>query len=407
MNEILKGLRIVEGCAFVAAPTAGMTLAQMGAEVIRFDPIGGGLDYGRWPIDGAGASFYWAGLNKGKKSIAVDIRSPEGRELLTRLITAPGEQGGIFSTNFPAQGWLAYDALREQRADLIMLNIKGNRDGTSEVDYTVNPATGFPDLTGPGDAGPVNHVLPAWDISTGLMAVNGILAAERHRRLTGEGQFISLALSDVAFAVLGNLGFIGEQQVTGRERKPTGNALYGAFGQDFETADGRRVMIVAITGRQWPALVETAGIAEGVAEIESRLDLNLKDEGDRYQATDEIAALLAPWCAAHDFETLTRLLNEGGVSWGPYRTVAQALAEDWRVSGENPMFAEIDQPGLGRYLVPGSPLEFSALERTAPAPAPLVGQHTEEVLAGVLGLDGSEIAGLFDRGIVAGAEEAR
>lgn len=402
MSEILQGLRVVEGCAFVAAPTAGMTLAQMGAEVIRFDPIGGGLDYGRWPIADNGASFYWAGLNKGKKSIAVDIRSPEGRELLTRLITAPGENAGIFSTNFPAQGWLAYDSLREHRSDLIMLNIKGNRDGTSEVDYTVNPATGFATLTGPGDAGPVNHVLPAWDIATGLTAVNGILAAERHRRLSGEGQFISLALSDVAFAVLGNLGFIGEQQITGRERAATGNALYGAFGRDFATADGRRVMIVAITGRQWPALVDTAGIAEGVAEIENRRGLNLKDEGDRYQASDEIAALLAPWCASHDFAELTRILSEGGVSWGPYRTVAQALAEDWRASADNPMFAELEQPGLGRYLVPGSPLEFSALERTAPAPAPIVGQHTEEVLADVLGLSENEIAGLHDRGIVAG-----
>jgi 2-methylfumaryl-CoA isomerase len=406
MNGILKGLRVVEGCAFVAAPTAGMTLAQLGAEVIRFDPIGGGLDYGRWPIADNGTSFYWAGLNKGKKSIAVDIRNQEGRELLTRLITAPGENGGIFSTNFPARGWLSFDSLREHRYDLIMLNVKGNRDGSSEVDYTVNPATGFPDLTGPEGSGPVNHVLPAWDIATGLMAVNGILAAERHRRLTGEGQFISLALSDVAFAALGNLGFIAEQQVTGRDRAATGNNLYGAFGRDFETRDGRRVMIVAITGRQWSALVDTAGIADNVAEIESRLGLDLGDEGDRYKATEEIAALLAPWCRGRDFDQLSRTLNEGGVSWGPYRTVAQALAEDSRLSTDNPMFSETLQPGLGRYLVPGSPLDFSAVPRPAPVPAPAVGQDTEEVLAEVLGLGENEIADLHDRGIVASANNS-
>jgi 2-methylfumaryl-CoA isomerase len=402
MNGILHGLRVVEGCAFVAAPTAGMTLAQMGAEVIRFDPIGGGLDYGRWPIADDGASFYWAGLNKGKKSIAVDIRNPEGRELLTRLITAPGENGGIFSTNFPSRGWLGFDSLREHRADLIMLNIKGNADGSSEVDYTVNPATGFPDLTGPADAGPVNHVLPAWDVATGLMAVNGILAAERHRRLTGEGQFISLALSDVAFAVLGNLGFIGEQQVTGRERVATGNNLFGAFGCDFQSRDGRRVMIVAITGRQWSALVETAALADAVAAIENRTGLDLGDEGDRYTATQDIADLLAPWCAARDFTELSQALSAGGVSWGPYRTVAQTLAEDPRVSVDNPMFCEIEQPGLGSYLVPGSPLEFSEIPRSVPKSAPLVGQHTEEVLADVLGLADNEIADLHDRGIVAG-----
>jgi len=292
MNGILRGLRVIEGSAFIAAPSAGMTLDQMGAEVIRFDPLGGGLDYRRWPVTADGASLYWAGLNKGKKSFAVDIRNPRGRELLTQLICTPGENNGIFLTNFPTSGWMSYETLKAGRDDLIMLNIKGNRDGTSEVDYTVNPATGFPNLTGPVGAGaPVNHVLPAWDIATGLAAVNGILAADRHRRLTGEGQFISLALTDMAFATLGNLGFIGEAQINGAERTATGNDLFGAFGRDFVSRDGRRVMIVAITGRQWPALVETAGIAKGVAEIEARRGLDLKREGDRYLATGDIAAL--------------------------------------------------------------------------------------------------------------------
>ena len=107
MNGMLRGLRVIEGSAFIAAPSAGMTLAQMGAEVIRFDPLGGGLDYRRWPVTEDGASLYWAGLNKGKKSFAVDIRSPRGRELLTRLICTPGENNGIFLTNFPTSGWMS------------------------------------------------------------------------------------------------------------------------------------------------------------------------------------------------------------------------------------------------------------------------------------------------------------
>jgi 2-methylfumaryl-CoA isomerase len=104
----------------------GMTLAQLGAEVIRFDPIGGGLDYGRWPLTLDGKhSLFWAGLNKGKRSIAVDFRLPRGQELLTQLICAPGEGAGLFSTNFPAKGWLAYEALQAQRQDLIMVNLTG------------------------------------------------------------------------------------------------------------------------------------------------------------------------------------------------------------------------------------------------------------------------------------------
>jgi len=405
MTGLLSGLRVVEGSAFVAAPSAGLTMAQMGADVIRFDPIGGGLDYRRWPIAASGQSLYWAGLNKGKRSVAVDLRSDEGRELIVRLITAPGDDAGVFLTNFPASGWMAYDALTARRPDLIMVNIKGNRDGGSEVDYTVNPATGFPDITGPKEAGtPVNHVLPAWDIATGLSAVNGVLAAERHRRRTGEGRFVSVALSDVAFATLGNLGFIGEQQINATPRQTTGNDLYGAFGRDFVTGDGRRVMIVAITLRQWRSLVETAGLADGVARIEAARGLDLNDEGDRYRASDDIAALLEPWCASMDMATLTQVLREGRVAFGPYQTVAQAVAEDWRCSTENPMFEEVEQPGIGRYLAPGSPLDVDGEDRAPVVPAPTVGQHTDEVLAEVLGMASGEIARLHDAGIVAGTE---
>ena len=188
MNAILEGLRIVEGAAFVAAPLCGMTLAQQGADVIRFDPLEGGLDARRWPVTARGKSLYWAGLNKGKRSLAVDTRSPEGRELIVALITSPGEGNGIFLTNFPTSGWLGYDALRQRRDDLIMMNVTGNPDGSSAVDYTVNCALGFPFVTGPAHGAaavnPVNHVLPAWDAVAGVTAALGILAAERHRRLT-------------------------------------------------------------------------------------------------------------------------------------------------------------------------------------------------------------------------------
>ena len=101
MNHILKDLRIIEGSAFVAAPLAGMTLAQLGADVIRFDPIRGGLDAKRWPVDQHGKSLYWVGLNKGKRSIAVDTRKPEGQELVAALITAPGPAAGFFLPTFP------------------------------------------------------------------------------------------------------------------------------------------------------------------------------------------------------------------------------------------------------------------------------------------------------------------
>ena len=193
MTPVLEGLRIVEGSAFVAAPLGGMTLAQLGADVIRFDAIGGGLDYHRWPVTDEGVSLFWAGLNKAKRSIQVDLRSPEGRDLVTELITAPGPESGIFLSNFPESGWLSDDALRAHRDDLIYMNIIGNPDESTAVDYTVNPSSGFAMATGPsGSRMPTNHVLPAWDTATGLTAAVGLLAAERYRSRTGQGQLVKV-----------------------------------------------------------------------------------------------------------------------------------------------------------------------------------------------------------------------
>lgn len=400
MDQILSGLRVVEGAAFVAAPSGAMTLAQLGADVIRFDLIGGGLDYRRWPVDGRGNSLFWAGLNKGKRSIAMDFRKPEGQELLTRLIGAPGEDAGLFISNFPARGWLSYDVLRRQREDLIYLNLTGDRHGGSAVDYTVNPQVGMPWLTGDGRE-PVNHVLAAWDLITGQTLALGLLAAERHRRRTGQGQLVKLALADVALATMGHLGYLAEAQLQG-ERQACGNYLFGAYGRDFATADGQRVMVVGLTGNQWSALRKATGLGAELDRLGERLGLDLNAEGNRFQAREEITALFAPWFAARDFTLVRAALDQQGVCWGRYQTVRELVTSDPECSTANPLFAEVEQPGIGRYLMPGSPLNFATHARAAVAPAPRLGQHTDEILAEELGLSAAEIGRLHDGGIVAG-----
>ena len=399
---ILSGLRLVEGSAFVAAPLGGMTLAQLGADVIRFDQIGGGLDHERWPLAKNGQSHFWAGLNKGKRSIELDLRSPEGRELASALVTAPGPEAGLFLTNFPARGWLSYDALRERRADLIMVALTGNPDGSSEVDYTVNPATGFPWATGPRNLSePLNSVLPAWDVAMGTLAAVGLLAAERHRTRTGEGQLVRLSLSDVAFAMVGNLGRIAEAQLGGRDQPKDGNYLYGAFGHDFETREGRRVMVVALTARQWKALKDATGIEDACRSIEQATGHDLNTETGRFEARELIAALLRPWFATRELAEVRDAFAGTGVSWGPYQTFRQLVTEDARVSTDNPMFQEVEHPGVGTYLMPGSPLDLSAFARLPVRRAPLLGEHTEEILADILGFGEAEIGRLYDAGTVA------
>jgi 2-methylfumaryl-CoA isomerase len=397
---ILHGLSIVEGSAFVAVPLTGMTLAQLGADVIRFDPIGGGLDAHRWPLDGAGNSLFWQGLNKGKRSLAVDLKSPEGREIVTRLIARAGPDAGIFLTNLPDAGWLSYEALRKHRDDLIMVSLTGNRDGSSAIDYTVNPATGFPAVTGPADAGPVNSVLPAWDIAAGLHAAVGLLAAERRRARTGAGSLVKLALSDVAFAITAALGRLAQGELGLDDGGKLGNDLYGAFGSDFATRDGRRVMVVGLTPKQWSALQAATGIGERIAALAAETGADFGSEGGRYRARDAIRRLLASWFAERTFAEIEAAFAGTGVSWGPYRTFAELAAEDPRVT-DSAMFGAVTQPGGASYRTPASPLDFRPGENLPPLPAPVLGQHTDEILA-ALGLPDHEIGRLHDRRVVAG-----
>jgi 2-methylfumaryl-CoA isomerase len=377
---ILSGLRIVEMSAFVAAPLGGATLAAMGADVIRVDPPGGGIDIGRWPLH-RGRSLYWAGLNQGKRSVTIDTRHEPGQEKVAKLITAPGEGGGIFLTNLPASGWNSYDELKKLRGDLIMVVITGNRDGSQAVDYTVNAALGFPFITGPeGTEGPVNHVLPAWDAMTGFLAATAILAAERHRRLTGGGQLVELSLSDVGLAVAGHLGLIGEAVLETEPRGRFGNHVYGTFGRDFVTRDGRHVVVLALTPRQWRSLVEATGLSGEFRNLESRLGLYFNNEGDRWRGRQEICELLQAWISVRNLSSVASAFDAQNVMWGPYQTFKELVASDPRASAANPLFTEIDHPDLGAYPTPGSPLRFGAANPVPVRPAPKLGEHTDEVL---------------------------
>ncbi|MGB3071433.1 MAG: CoA transferase [Ottowia sp.] len=399
---ILSGMRVVEAAAFVAAPLGGMTLAQMGADVIRIDALGGGLDYRRWPVTADNTSLFWCGLNKSKRSVALDLASPEGRELAMAIACAPGEDAGLFLTNFPPRGWLDHDALKARRPDLIQLTLQGDRHGGSAVDYTVNPRLGLPCVTGPVEGeGAVNHVLPAWDLITGQMVAVGLLAAERHRSRTGLGQHVKLALEDVGLAVMQHLGFIAEAQL-GQPRQRHGNALFGAFGRDFLTQDGERVMVVGLTPRQWRSIVLATQLAVEFEALAERLQLDFKQEGDRFKAREPIASLVGAWMAARPMAEIAAAFDRHGVCWSRYQSMAE-LAQDPECSPANPMFRTAYQPGVGHMSLAGIPLEFSGTPRLDAEPAPRLGEHTEEVLAQLVGVDAAQFGRLHDRGIVGSA----
>jgi 2-methylfumaryl-CoA isomerase len=403
MHDVLAGLCVVEAASFIAAPSCGLHLAQLGAEVIRIDPIGGGPDYRRWPLTPEGASLYWEGLNKGKKSIAVDFARPEGRELVQRLAAAAGEDRGLFVTNFPPDGFLSHEKLAALRHDIITLRIMGWSDGAQAVDYTVNAAMGIPLMTGPASLGdaPVNSVLPTWDLLAGAYGAFALLAAARARRMSGKGAEIRLPLGDLAAATLGHLGQLAEVLISGADRPRIGNDLFGAFGRDFASKDGHRVMVVAITARQWSALLAALGVGGAVAALEGELGLSFaSDEGLRYQHRQRLWPIFEPAFAARSIAELAALFDESGVTWAPYRTVAEAATSRDRFGFAAAAMDTIVHPSGYTYPAAGAAARFESLGRAPVTAAPMLGQHTDEVLSSILALPDGEIARLRDQGLV-------
>jgi len=389
MNGPLSGLTIVEVSSFVAAPLCGMTLAQLGAQVIRVDPIGGASDVQRWPLASGGTSIYWTGLNKGKRSATIDLRSPEGQELVQRLIV---EGDGIVVTNAAGLSWLSHDLLAPKRSDVIHVQLLGRGDGSTGVDYTVNAGIGFPLVTGPPDhAGPINHVLPAWDVCCGLYAALAVVTAVRRRDQTGAGARISLALEDVALATAGNLGLLTEPQVNGTQRQRLGNAIYGQYGQDFTSRDRVAFMVVTLTGRHFRDLVDVTGTGAAVSALAEALGVEFGSEGDRYRYRDALSGLFATWFADHTADEIAAALSGTTVLFERYRTFAE-VAANAKVTA-NPLFSRLHQPGVGDYYAPGMPAAFDGAH-PAGEPAPALGQDTVDVLTERLGLTTADIARL-------------
>jgi 2-methylfumaryl-CoA isomerase len=375
----LTGLRVVEVSSFVAAPTAGLTLRQLGAEVIRIDPVGGAADTKRWPLSADGHSIYWAGLNRGKASVELDLSSPEGQELLRELVCAPGAGNGIVVSNIFGRSWLSDEQLRASRPDLIHVQVLGRADGSPAVDYVVNAATGLPYATGPEDAtAPVNHVLPAWDLLCGMHAATAVLAAVHRRDRDGTGTHATVSLEDVATSTLTTLGLLSEAHQTGASRPRLGNAVYGTFGTDATLADGTVVMVTTVTARQWRTLLEVTGCTEAVDGLAAVTGADFGDEGDRYRHREAVVALLRPWFAARTLPEVAAALDGTQVLWSPFRQLTD-LAGDV-AAGRSAVATVVDEAGLGSNVVTTGPLRLRGEDPPAPAPAPVLGADTDAVL---------------------------
>ena len=401
MYKLLGDLSIIEASSFVASPTAGLYCAQMGAEVIRVDHKAGGLDYDRYMLTKEGRSLSWENLNRAKKSVALDLRSGEGRELLVELAAKTGN----LITNLPEKSFLSHDAVAAQREDLVSVRIMGWHDGRQAMDFTVNAASGYPLMCGPEDwdpatAPPVNQVLPAWDFITGAYCAFAMVAAIRHRDQTGMGSELRVPLGDVAIGTVANSGALAEMLYRGADRERLGNAIWGAFGRDFRAKDGVRFMVAALTAKQWDGLVEAFGVALPIGRLEAEKGVRFAD-GDRprFEHRHALFDIFQTVAGSHDYEVLEARMAAQGCTFERYRTMHEA-ANDPVLVGENPLFTRTSaNPSGFEYPATRSFANIPGREAAPPAPAPYLGQHTEEVLATRLGLSSGAIGDLIDRDI--------
>lgn len=407
MYSLLSDLSIVEVSSFVASPTAGLYCAQMGAEVIRVDQIGGGLDYDRYMQTAEGRSLAWENLNRAKKSVALDLRSAEGRELCVELARKTGQ----LITNLPEKSFLSHAAVSVGRPDMVSVRIMGWHDGRQAMDFTVNAASGYPLMTGPEEwdpatAPPINQVLPAWDFICGAYCAFALMAALHHRAATGEGSEVRVPLGDVAMGTVANSGAMAEMLYRGGDRPRLGNAIWGALGRDFVSRDGKRFMVAVLTPNQWNAMVAALEIGQPVARLEAETGVQFaKSDHNRFVHREALFAIVQESAATLDYADLAKRLTKAGATFERYRTMHEA-ANDPALVADNPLFGPSPaNPSGFAYPAPRSFANLGGEERGDPAPAPYLGQHSEDVLADRLGLSSGAIAALVDRGVVAPSDK--
>ena len=409
MYNLLSGLSVIEVSSFVASPTAGLYCAQLGAEVIRVDHKAGGLDYDRYLLTREGRSLSWENLNRAKKSVALDLQSREGRELAVELTRRTGQ----LITNLPLKSFLDHARIAEERPDLVSVRIMGWGDGRQAMDFTVNAASGYPLMNGPAEwdpatAPPVNQVLPAWYFITGAYCAFTLLAGLRHRDATGQGSELRVPLGDVAIGTAANSGAMAEMLYRGGDRERLGNAIWGAFGRDFMSRDGKRFMVAALTPKQWSGLIKAFGVRDEIASLEARLGVDFSS-GDRprFEHREALFELFQAAAGQRDYGDLSAALAAAGATFERYRTMFETASDPVLVT-DNPLFGPAPaNPSGFAYPATRSFAHIPEQEAGDPRPAPYLGEHSEEVLAERLGLSDGEIGRLIDAGVVATSDKDR
>ncbi|HJY80635.1 MAG TPA: CoA transferase [Candidatus Binatia bacterium] len=387
---------------FVAPNKLLLELMRLGVRVILIEPISGahqgrGLpDRDRGPLNRAGISIPWQILHRGMESIAVDFHHEAGRQLVLELI----KKAHVLVSNWPTRmaPWLEYPHLVDHCGpQTIKIQIDGGYDGRAANDYSMQGATGLAHATGEPHGRPLTIPAAFFDIITGLHGLNAFHVGLRRLAETGRGDCYRIALEQVAFQTLAELGWYAQAETTGESREPIGDNLLDAVHGHYRTRDGTYVTLNLIGEGVWRRLREATGMLTLAYDTQGR---EIHGDHARYLVVEEIKSQIANWIAARSQVEVLKTLQGAGLVVEPCRDSVEAE----QYARSLPCFHQVSDSDLGPIWVPGPVIEARDLEPVTLSGAPHPGEHTYKVLEDVLGLSPEHVTALERQGIVGGPD---
>ncbi|HUV33359.1 MAG TPA: CoA transferase [Candidatus Desulfaltia sp.] len=395
-RDAFLGVRVLDMSRVLAGPFCGMLLADMGADVIKLEVPGTGDDSREFPPFKDGLSLYYVNLNRGKRSITLNLKTLEGKRLFKELVRRCDVLIENFRPGTMERLGLSYDELKMVNPRLIYAAISGfgqtgpyrDRPGYDIIGQAMG---GLLSITGWPDSPPTRSGTAIGDILSSLFCCIGILAALNIRDRTGVGQMVDVSLVDSVFASLENIPqkYYVEGHIPGR----IGNRYEFIYPYDtFRARDGWVVIGIA-NDAIWARFLEATGL-RGLGE-----DPRYRTNKLRVENHEPLRQALEEWTMVHGKEEIVRLLNDSRVPSCPIYDIKEA-SEDPHISGAREMVVEVEQPGLGKVKLQGNPIKMSATKPAPRGPAPELGGDTEEVLRELLGLGPEEYKRLVESGVV-------
>lgn len=382
----LEGMKILDFTRVYSGPYCTMLLADLGAEVIKVEAVGRGDDTRSFAPIKDGESGYFMYLNRNKKSLSLDLKSEKGRKVAKDLIAWADIVIENFSPGTMDRLGLGYEVAKEVNPQIIYASISGfGQDGPYKdkvaYDAVAQAMGGMTYLTGNAGNDPVRVGPAISDAATGVHMAVAILSAVLYRERSGKGQYIDVAMMDTVFSMLEN--FVSIKTMTGKNPERSGNSNPSSAPYNMYKTKESHIVIATANNSLFQKLSEAMGHPE-LVEDERFLTNPLRKQNEK-----ELDALVEAWTMTHTNQEIEEILNAVRVPVASLKSVEE-LIEDPQIACRG-MLIEHDNPVIGKVKFPGNPLKLQETPPDTSTRAPMLGEHTEEILTGVLQYTQEEI----------------